>query len=466
MKSIRRQLTFSLVLGFVLLLGFGSLAVYFLTRAELVRAFDAGLQAKALALIALTSRDQGSLGIEDLPPDFQNSAGTEFFQLWRSDGSIAQRSRSLGNAKLPCRFGTMAKPLYWDLDLPRDGDGRAIGLEFSPGVDNDDDAGQSAPTGNAIIVVAADSRSLSQTLTILAAMLTATGVLSLLAIVPLVRISLRRGHAPLEKLARQAAGITANSLQTRFPVSQMPRELQPITTRLNDLLDRLEAAFERERRFSADLAHELRTPLAELRTHAEVEIKWGAAEEARKHQETLGIALQMEAMVTRLLEMARGEQGHLQLQLQPVHPARLLEEVWGSLARQAGQKQLDVHVAVSPDAMIDTDATLLRSILANLLSNAVEYTPAGGRIDIDWHLKAGKLTVSNTVSDLSADDVTHLFERLWRKDKSRTGNAHYGLGLSVSRTFAGLLGWSLTAHLREPETLTMVLMPYKTGAPR
>lgn len=457
MKSIRQHLTFSLVLGFVLLLGAGGLAVYFLTRAALVREFDAGLQAKALTLITLTSQDQGRLVIEDLPPGFQNRTGTEFFQLWQADGTIFKRSTSLGSATLPFRFGTLAKPVYWNLNLPRDLDGRAIGLEFSPKVDNEDNADQTEPPGKAIIVVATDCRSLDQTLGILATVLAATGLLSLLAVVPLVRFSLRRGHAPLEELARQAAGITANSLHIRFPINQMPEELQPITTRLNDLLDRLEASFERERRFSADLAHELRTPLAELRAHAEVELKWNTGEEAGKHRETLNIAVQMEAMVTRLLEMARCEQDKLEFQLQSVHLARLLEEVWRSLAPQAEQKQLNVRFGVSADAVIETDGTLFRSILSNLLSNAVEYTPPGGRIDLNWQSDDRELVLSNTVSDLSASDVPHLFERLWRKDKSRTGGEHCGLGLSVSRAFAELLGLSLTAHFSEPATLTVVL---------
>ncbi|MBU6410184.1 MAG: sensor histidine kinase, partial [Verrucomicrobia bacterium] len=109
------------------------------------------------------------------------------------------------------------------------------------------------------------------------------------------------------------------------------------------------------------------------------------------------------------------------------------------------------------------DAALLRSILANLLSNAVEYTPPAGRVDIHWQADAGKLIVANTVSDLSANDLPHLFERLWRKDMSRTGGEHCGLGLSISRAFAELLGWSLTAHFSDPATLTLVLKQRDAG---
>jgi signal transduction histidine kinase len=82
------------------------------------------------------------------------------------------------------------------------------------------------------------------------------------------------GLSPLNQLANQAASITADSLATRFPTEIWPGELTPISSRLNDLLERLEQSFERERRFSADLAHELRTPIAELRSLAELALKW------------------------------------------------------------------------------------------------------------------------------------------------------------------------------------------------
>jgi signal transduction histidine kinase len=107
--------------------------------------------------------------------------------------------------------------------------------------------------------------------------------------------------------------------------------------------------------------------------------------------------------------------------------------------------------------MIHTDRSLFRSILTNLFSNAVEYTPPDGRVEIIWQTEVGELTISNTVGDLSAADVPHLFERLWRKDKSRTGTEHCGLGLAVSREFATLLGLGLTASFKDEKTLVVTL---------
>jgi signal transduction histidine kinase len=356
---------------------------------------------------------------------------------------------------LPRQQGPLAQPAYWNLVLPDGKAGRAIGLKFLPKVENENGKTTSAP--ELVLVVASSRQALERTLAILATMLVAAGLLTILITVPMVGFSLRRGHAPLELLARQAAAINADSLQSRFPEASMPEELQPITKRLNDLLGRLEASFERERRFSADLAHELRTPLAELRAHAEVEMQCAEGTESEKHRETLDITLQMEAMVTRLLELARSENKQIPVHAEPVMVARLIEDLRDPLTGKAQNKQLAVKNDVPPEVSLQTDPTLFRSILANLMSNAIEYAPKNGCVAIEWMNETGELRVSNTIHDLNADDVPHLFERLWRKDKSRTGTEHCGLGLALSSEFAKLLGMSLTARLAGEKTLILSL---------
>jgi two-component system sensor histidine kinase QseC len=460
MKSIRRHLTLALLPGFGLLLVLSSVAIYFFTRVALLEEFDAGLQAKAANIMSLA--EQGEDGIQIELPEASSPGGNrdllpQFFEVWQTNGVVCARSPSLNGADLPQRFGSPAQSLIWDFALPDGGSGRAIGLKFLPKTE-DEDAKHIIPR-EAIVVVAADRRPLDRTLAVLATVLVVTGLLTIAISVPLIGISLRRGHAPLGELARQAAAINADSLQMRFPVATLPEELQPIAKRLNDLLGRLESSFERERRFSADLAHELRTPLAELRAHAEVELEWAPGGEAEKHRETLNIALQMEAMVTRLLELARSENGKISPQFESVRLAPLIEEVWRPLDVRAKAKHLDVQIEVSPDASLRTDRILFRSILANLLSNAVEYAPEHGRVEVAWLNDAEELKVSNTVHDLSPDDVPHLFERLWRKDKSRTGNEHCGLGLALSREFASLLGVNLKAAFSDRETLTLSVKP-------
>ena len=458
MKSIRRQLTLTILTGFILLLAASGGAVYFFTRLALIREFDAGLRTKALTIMSLTENDNEGIHLE-LPGTFfqgGHQEGTpQYYELWLTNGVVRERSPSLKDADLPRNSGTLAQPVYWNFDLPDDADGRAIGLQFT--IKREEGEAQPAGPQDAIVVVAEDRRTLDATLATLASVLVAAGVLTMIITVPLVGWALRCGHAPLGALARQAAAINADSLQTRFPVADLPEELLPIAGRLNDLLARLEGSFERERRFSADLAHELRTPLAELRTQAEVELAWPENEETEKHRDTLNIALQMEAMVASLLELARCEDGKITLKKEVVHLAPLVAEVWQTFAGQAADRQLDIRVEVPPDAVMPTDRTLLRSILVNLISNAVEYTPPSGRGEIRWNREHGELTVSNTVQDLNTDDLPHLFERLWRKDTSRTGGNHAGLGLALSQAFARALGCRLEARLDEGRTLTMTL---------
>ncbi len=465
MKSIRQQLTLTILACFGLLLICSSTAIYFSTRVALLNQFDAGLRAKALTVMSLTEQGQDGIQVELPNTFFEGSNGEaypQFYELWQTNGQICHRSASLRDSDLPRRFGSSSEPAFWNLLLPGGYAGRAIGLKFLPKAE-DENTRRIVPL-DAVIVVAADRRSLDRTLNTLAAVLAVAGILTICITVPVVNISLRRGHAPLGQLSQQASTITADSLGNRFPVDSIPEELHPITTRLNDLLGRLEQSFERERRFSADLAHELRTPLAELRSHAEVELAWPEGEDPRMHRETLDIALQMEAMVTRLLELARCENGKIPLQEEALLVTQLVEEAWRPLAGKAKGKQLAVDFDVPQDAQIQTDRALFRSILINLLSNAVEYAPQAGQMKVSWQSDARELTISNTVHDLNPADVPHLFERLWRKDKSRTGNEHCGLGLALSREFAGLLGFSLMASFRGEKNLALTLKPAPSKA--
>src|SRR5262249_9793902 len=151
-------------------------------------------------------------------------------------------------------------------------------------------------------------------------------VLTLLAAAWLVAWNLERGLSPLARLGAQADAIGSESLATRFPVTGVPAELVPIGHRLNDLLARLDSAFERERRFTAAVTHELRTPIAELRSACDVALRW--PEESRASlAEAHEVSIQMGRLVEALLELRRGETGSLSIDLERVDPAELLDGV-------------------------------------------------------------------------------------------------------------------------------------------
>lgn len=467
MTTIRRQLTWKLLVAFAVPLVIGGAIAYALIRDELIEQFDSALAAQASAIGAVTRiQSDGTVDVSSSAAVLRDFAAPEagevdedesppVFQIRRIDGSTVARSASLHSADLPRAELDAEEPRFWNLVLPSGVAGRAVGIRFRPRVGGD----ATTAAENLIIVAALDRRDLDRTVASLGWLLAGTGVFLLLITSVVVPRVVRRAVAPIDALAEEAARITADSLGTRFSTVGLPAELEPIGRRLNDLLGRLETSFERERRFSADLAHELRTPLAELRTLAELSVKWPDARVADADRDVLAIATQMEAIVTRLLALLRSEHGRVELVRERVDAATVLRHAWQPLEARAEARSLRVVWNVQPETIVMTDPVLLHSILANLLQNATDYAPTGGEVAITArsHPTGLEVRVRNRADDLSAEDISKLFDRFWRRDPARSGGEHAGLGLSLARAFARALGADLRAERGPAGELEMIL---------
>ena len=457
MNSIRRELTRRLLRTTLGLLGLGLVALLAAASYAVVHQFDLALRTKALAISTVTTvSEDGTVRVQFTDRflhDFDEDQPSDFFQIWRSDGATLARSESLGQAELPQRVGKFEKPVFSLFTLPNGRPARALGYRFRP----------KAPKGVAspelLLVVASDRDDLEETLVLLLALAAGSAVLLAGATWWVVPRVLARGLAPLATLGEQAARIDATSLATRFPEGDLPLELQPIANRLNALLARLEQSFERERRFSADLAHELRTPIAELQSLAENALKWPDARDPATDREALAIAHQMQALVTQMLALARGEQGKLSSRPEPVALTAFVESTWQPFAARAASRGLRAEFALATNVAAVADPVLLRSILGNLFDNAVDYSPAGATIAFGLSAAAGRvnLVVSNPAGALTAEDVAWLFDRFWRKEAARSGGQHAGLGLSLARSFAEAMRWHLTAALDESGRVAFTL---------
>ena len=471
MKSIKRTLAAGLLLGFGLLLGGGGLLIYFLTRNALTHRFDAKLRVEALTIITFTrqERDRVSVRFTDrYIREFDADVATEFFQVWYPNGKSIERSDSLKRDDLPQRFGTLDQPEYWNLTLPNGRPGRGIGLRFVPQPDRKDREAYQ-PDLQVGLVVAGDRRDLDQALVALRHALLGVGVAGAAATFLIVTLTLAQGLAPLQRVADQAAQINALSLRSRFPTGGLPVELMPICNRLNELLARLEFSFRRERSFSADVAHELRTPIAELRSLAELGLKWPADDQASAaaFKDTLAIARQMESIVTHLLAITRCEAGKHSMTPEPVDVPGLIHDLWRPFAPRAAEHHLQVTFHLPPSHTIESDRAMLSSILSNLFDNAVTYTPRRGSVRIAFRQEHSvhRFTVINSVTDLVPEDLTNLFERFWRKDASRSASEHSGLGLSLCKAFADTLGMTLHAQLVGNHEFAMTLEGQAPGPP-
>ena len=462
MNSLRRQLILGLLFAFLVLLSSGGSFVYWSVRRSLYNQFDASLRLKALIIVRDTQISKGQVRVyfsDRFLREFDKEMSTDFFQVFNADGKAVARSDSLQNWNLPSSLhGTVADPVLWNLTLPNGEPGRAVGILFQP--PRPTKAGATPdPPQDVVVVVATNRRPLAETIVELRNVLLACGGTLILLTGLIVPWVLRRSLRPLNDLAEHANRIEAESLGQRFPVEKLPIELQPIAGRLNDLLFRLEASFERERRFGSDIAHELRTPLAELRSLSEVALKWPQDRSPETDQAVLEISIQMETLVSRLLTLTRAEQGRILIKPEKVALVPLFESIIKPLKSRISERNLTVECAIPHEAYLETDAVLFRSIVANLVENAVEYSPRGEPVHIGFEGDTTRfsLQISNRAPNLQADDLPRMFDRLWRKDVARADTTHTGLGLAMSLSFAKMLGLALEPTLATGDRLVMTL---------
>jgi two-component system OmpR family sensor kinase len=277
-------------------------------------------------------------------------------------------------------------------------------------------------------------------------------VLPLAIIAPIVAllvwVAVRRGLAPLARVADAVQKRTPQQLAP-LSVSGWPREVAPLVDALNGLLGRLEQAIDAQRAFVADAAHELRTPLAALTLQAQLAER-AESPEAREHAlATLrGGLARATRMVEQLLALAREEPGVTGRPLQPLAPAALARTVVASLAPLATAKSIDLGVAsADDDARVQGDPASMQTLWANLIDNAIRYTPSGGRIDVAVERSGGDvlLSVRDTGPGIPAADCHRAFERFARgADADVPGS---GLGLAIVKRIAERHGG--TVELRD-----------------
>ncbi|MFG0499693.1 two-component system sensor histidine kinase CinS [Pseudomonas sp. YQ_13] len=257
----------------------------------------------------------------------------------------------------------------------------------------------------------------------------------------------RSGLRPLRQMGQVAASVSARSLTTRLPVAQMPEELAELASSMNAMLQRLDDAFQRLSAFSADIAHELRTPLSNLLTHTQVTLTRPRSLE--EYREALHGNLEelqwMAQMINDMLFLAKADHGLLV----PGHaPLALHDEVDALLEYYAPlAEDSDVQMLREGEAVLLGDQHMLRRALSNLLDNAMRFTPAGGQIKVT--LGPGPtINVANTGLAIDPAALPRLFDRFYRVDPARRegSSEHAGLGLAITRSIVQAHGGCIRAE--------------------
>ncbi|UCG88947.1 MAG: HAMP domain-containing histidine kinase [Gemmatimonadota bacterium] len=281
---------------------------------------------------------------------------------------------------------------------------------------------------------------------------------------------------PVDNIVDEVEAITdGRSLHRRLATPRTKDELTRLITTLNAMLTRLESSFRALRRFTADASHELKTPLTVLRSGIERAITHPRAkpEVLEVLDETLVEVKRMTELVDSLLTLARADEGRAPLHLEEID----LRDLMGEIAETAGilgeQASVSVSVALpNRKRVLSVDRNRIRQLMMNLLTNAIKYTPAGGRVTIDADVRGDDVVfkVSDTGIGIAPGELPHVFDRFWRADpaRSRTGQrSGAGLGLAICKWIAEAHGGSIQVNSRPGKGTTMtVVLPMGGGLPR
>lgn len=467
MRSLQTRLLFGIISGMLLLLLIFSLTVYMVIHRALLNQFDASLASTARMLAASVELDENNVELESdvqQMPEFLRPDRPTYYEFRRSDGTVTLRSPLLGANDLVHLEGSLNALVFAMSQDENSRPLRAVGLKFIPRFASSDDKErpQLAEEQTLTLVVAGDATGLQRQLGLLRwLLLAASGVTTALSVF-IAAVVVRQGLNPLNSIAAEIAAIKQNDLAVRVGTTSVPSEIAPIKNQLNDLLSRLEVAFTRERRFTCDVAHELRTPLAGIRSTIEVTLRRArnTAEYRTVLSDCLAIIESMQTMVNNLLMIARLDACQVVFRREQIHLAELVDSRWRPFSGKAVERRIAFENRVPNEVTVNSDPENFSMVLSNLLDNAVEYTNDAGQIWVTArHTDDSiELTVANTGCQLTSDQVAQVFDCFWRSDSSRTGTGtHCGLGLPLVQRLVNALGGSAAATVQSGGVFTIRL---------
>ncbi len=264
----------------------------------------------------------------------------------------------------------------------------------------------------------------------------------------------RRALLPVAEVTRLAREIEAGSLNRRLPLPRSQDEIGGLVTTLNQMIGRLEAAFEAMRRFTADASHELRAPLTTMR--GAIDVALAQPREAAEYRETLLSVGQdvdrLRSITADLLVLARADAGRIPIERAPVRLDVLAEEIAETLGSAASPGSVRLTVEPTMSVLVLGDEGWLRQLVFNLVHNAVKFAGARPkdkqqalvRIRVFAEAARGLLSVSDNGPGIPVDKISHIFERFYRADPARTMGDQEGSGLGLS-----IAAWIASAHQGE-----------------
>ncbi len=416
-------------------------------RQSLFAAVDSSLRDRIEGVRRFIEQESPSLSLDEIRFEFREHSvlgpGGDLFQVADGEGHWIYRSDPLYDSKVPVYRPDQlrAEPRFDELEI------RGTPLRFLS-------SNVVAHGTTYTVQVAAPVQEIREGLTTFGWMLLGgVPVLLFLASAGGYWMS-RRALAPVDEITNAARLITAQDLSRRLNVPATGDELQRLSETLNTMLERLEAAFSRIARFTADASHELRTPVSLMRTTAELALRRerGPEEYRQALAQILSELERTSALIEDLLVLARADSGAAAVALERIDLTASLSQACEQGRLLAGAKQIRFEVRL-PQGPLDVlgDAPALRRLFLILIDNAVKYTPAGGlvRVSLERIDGAAVAEVADSGIGISEEDLPHIFDRFYRADKARSRDAGgAGLGLSIAHWIAHAHGGAIEARSR------------------
>jgi len=464
MKSLAGTLYRRVITGTAVVLLIAGALLYLSVNRQMVRQMDESLIDKVRSLtLSVEEKPYGlEVDLEEMRTgEMVEGAVPEYLYIGSTDGRTIYRSRELGSLPSAVLTAPMAEPRYDWYDLPDAGKLRSVMILFQPAVDQEEEGMEAAladpgilvdrgsrPGDPVVLQLFKDAVQHDRFMELFFLMLLTTGLGSLVILSLILWMTIKRGAEPIDRLAATIEAIKDDDLAVRLEESGAIRELIPIVDRINLLLDRLEGSFKRERAFTSDAAHELRTPIAGLKSTLEVALS--KRRNAEEYQDTLDKTLtiigQLEDLVNGLLTLARLESGQEDLNRDEIPLEPIVRDIWQGYREQADERGIQARWVEAAQLRVAGDLDLFIRVLHEVFRNAVFYTDPGGVILLSSAADGvqGTLRVSNSGSRVPAENASRVFDRFWRGSpiKGDTGS-RFGLGLAIVQRMMEAMGGSI-----------------------
>jgi len=467
MKSIRKTLTRRLSVVISLLVIVVLLAADIGVDSWVEQEFNQAMKAKIGMLQSLVNEDVEGVEFEfagEYLPEFEGTTSPEYFQLWYQ-GRVFEKSDTLGlyTAKqLPFKDVGLSEYIVEDIVLPDGRAGRIIYTKYLPQIDSVDRdefyrSYKRAERSPMLMAYATSTELLKYTLWFIDG-----AFLIALIVVPLVvrftvSSTVSFALAPLDELNFKIKALRFSTQEKHQSFHTDVDELVPITDSLNHFIDDNYSLYLREKRLTSDIAHELKTPVAELINMAEVAMKFPGEKQFEQDfkPRVLQISMRMKSIIS----------GLMLIQQYSFKKLDMNDEIdFCELVKQAleSKKILSLDILCPSEKLhIRSNQIALSSIISNLIDNAVEHRKPDSEINVRLgldHKNYLYIDIANEVNkEVSESDLKQMFEPFWQKDFSRTSEGNYGLGLSIVKTLCDAIGANITVFKPSKEQISFLV---------